>query len=77
MTISSVMREPYTTRLQMSRPSSSVPIQFSPLGGLNLSDRLCAVGECVAIHGANSANNIRSRTIAAPATASGLESSAR
>ena len=76
-TITSVMRAPKTTRLQMSRPSSSVPIQFSALGGISRIDRFWPVAECVAIHGANSAMTISASTMTAPTTASGLRSSAR
>ena len=76
-TMTSVIRAPNTTRLQMSRPSSSVPIQFSAPGGISRIDRFWPVAECVAIHGANSAMTISTSTIAAPTTASGFPSSAR
>ena len=55
---SSVMRAPQTTREKMSRPSSSVPIQCSALGGSRRAPRFWPTGDSGAIHGAKAAVRI-------------------
>src|SRR5689334_15937213 len=60
------------TRERMSRPSSSVPIQWAALGGCSRSGRSMLLGLCGAIHGANRAKITNTATSAMPIEASTL-----
>ena len=55
----SVAGAPWISRLSTSRPRSSVPSQWSPLGGSSMLLTFCAVGECGAITVANTATPTR------------------
>src|SRR5262249_5813296 len=60
------------TRERMSRPSSSVPIQWAALGGWSRRGRSMLLGLCGAIHGANRAKITNTATSAMPTEASTL-----
>src|ERR1041385_13564 len=53
----------------MSRPSSSVPNQWAPLGGCSREGRSMLLGFCGAIHGANSAKMMNTATSTMPVVA--------
>jgi hypothetical protein len=74
--ISKVIRLPQITRLNMSRPSWSVPNGCRAEGGSRRSARFCASGSNGASCGANSATTKRIATITIPVAASLLASSA-
>src|SRR4051812_9602164 len=69
---SSDTRAPYTTRLHTSRPNSSVPRKFFPLGGLRRFTGSRRVGSCVATMPAASAATSMMTKTAAPVTTAGL-----
>ncbi|MNQ92707.1 hypothetical protein D3C85_1081390 [compost metagenome] len=71
-TIYSVMREPYTRRLKISRPNSSVPNQCRAFGATSALLRSCTSGLYGAISGAKAATISSSRTIPPPIAVSGL-----
>src|SRR5579859_5356286 len=58
------------TRERMSRPSSSVPNQWTALGGCSLMGRSSSAGSLGAIHGANRAKKMKMATNTIPAAAS-------
>src|SRR5919106_815844 len=72
---SSDTRAPYTTRLHTSRPNSSVPRKFVPLGGFSRLTGSSRVGSWVATRPAASAAASMSTKIAVPTTTLGLRRS--
>ncbi|MNS60529.1 hypothetical protein D3C72_935340 [compost metagenome] len=60
---------PKISRLNKSRPRSSVPSQWAPEGGFSRAPRACSVGLYGASHGASMAVNTKSTKITAPMTA--------
>src|SRR5574342_914036 len=64
----SEMRLPWSTRLQMSRPNSSVPRKCRPLGGWSRAAGSRRVGLCVESGPAKSAASTKARRMRAPAT---------
>jgi hypothetical protein len=65
------MRAPYRTRVRTSRPSSSVPNQWPPLGEARRGN-FWASGSYGAISGAATTMISQPATMTTPATASGL-----
>src|SRR4030095_16707399 len=72
---SSDTRAPCTTRLQTSRPNSSVPRRFLELGGFKRLTGSRRVGSCVGTTPAASAAASSSRKMVAPTTTLGLRRS--
>ena len=69
-----VMREPYTSRLKISRPYSSVPNQCAAPGACKALARFCTTGSWVAIQGAKAATTTSSKATSRPARVIGLRS---
>ncbi|CAM3868600.1 Uncharacterised protein [Bordetella pertussis] len=62
-------RAPYTMRLKMSRPSSSVPIQNAAEGALRMVMKLVWNESWLATQGASSASTTNASTMSAPSIA--------